>query len=212
MRFTRTAIWAAVVCVALMVASRPASASVITFETLPPGSSTFGITAAQTLVFNNYQGSGIDVTFAGGVILTSTTNLPANPTNIYGTADFGDATLANPLTVTFSQPITNFFLDVYNGMTTDADYRLYDNNGHSAAFTLVPNTSSGQTEIGFAAAGTIVSIQGLPENTDTWDFFIDNIHFNEDLPGVPVPEPASMMLLSSGLVGLAVRAWRKRRQ
>jgi hypothetical protein len=140
------------------------------------------------------------VQFDGGVILTNTTNLPANQTSLYGTADFG-SNLSNPLTVTFPSNISNFFLDVYNGETFNVDYRVSDNAGHSATFNLVPNLSSGTTQVGFPATGNIVSVEaisGLP----AWDFFIDNIHFNEPLPP-PVPLPSTLLLLGSGIAALA---------
>jgi hypothetical protein len=207
----KRAIWGVAVCAVVMLASSPVGALVIDFETLPAGPGLFALAGpAQTLQFTNYQGSGIDVTFTGGVILTNTANLPADQTNIYGTANFGTG-LSNPLTVTFSTAITNFFLDVYNGLTTTTSYTVADNVGNTATFALAPNLTGGTTQIGFAATGTVVTIMGLPVGTPTWDFFIDNIHFNEALP-TEAPEPASMVLLGLGLVGLAPRLLRKRRK
>jgi hypothetical protein len=146
-----------------------------------------------------------NVQFDGGVILTNTTFLPANQTSLYGTASFG-TDLSNPLTITFASNITNFFLDVYNGLTTNIDYKVYDNLGNSAIFTLAPNLNGGTTQIGFAAAGNLVFVESITVPTNSWDFFIDNIHFNEPLPQVPVP--GTMLLLGSGLAAL-VAARRK---
>lgn len=154
---------------------------------------------AQTLIYP-------DVTFTGGTILTNTANLPANQTSLYGTASFGNATYLPVLTATFGGPIQNFFLDVLNGMTQDVTYRLEDNNGHSAEFTLEPNLNSGKTQIGFAASGSVVTLfaKGSPS---TWDFFIDNVHFNERLPPdlERVPEPSTWMMLGGGIGVLALR-------
>jgi hypothetical protein len=145
------------------------------------------------------------VQFDGGVILTNTTNLPANQTSVYGTASFGN-NLANPLTITFPSNITNFFLDVYNGLTTDRNFRVSDNLGNSATFSLVPNLSSGRTQIGFPAAGNIILVQDIGTD-ESWDFFIDNIHFNEPLPPA-TPIPGTFLLLSSGLAIL----WSRRKK
>src|ERR1700737_294866 len=58
--------------------------------------------AAQTLtvVIGGYR-----VVFTGGVILTNTSNLPADQTSVYGTASFGNS-YSNPLTVSFFDAIT----------------------------------------------------------------------------------------------------------
>ena len=201
-----------------------AFSGVIDFETLT-GPSTF-VAAGNVQSVNISTGIGT-VNVQGGVILTAATNLPADETSIYGTA--GNAAdnigvpvgtgLTNPITITFPVGINNFFLDVLNGNLQNVNYQVADNNGHSANFVLVPNLSSGQTTIGFAAIGTVVTIaattgQSTPSGM-TWDFFIDNIHFNEALPpslgGPGVPEPATMLTMSAGmavllLVGLRARS------
>ena len=154
-------------------------------------------------------------TFTGGVILTNATNLPADETSVYGTADTADPSLTNPLTVTFSSPITNFFLDVINGNTVAVDYTVADNLGNTATFLIAPNTSSGVQTIGFAATGTIVTIAAGPAvgGCCGFDFFIDNVHFNEALPpGLTTPLPAALPLFASGLSALGLFGWRKKRK
>lgn len=180
----------------------PVHAIVIDFEGLPPGPSVFSSAgSAQVLSIPTTIGN---VVFEGGVILTNTANLPANQTSIYGTASFAGPSYINPLTVTFPDPITNFFLDVYNGNTIDVTYRVEDDIGNFFEQTLVPNLSGGETQVAFAATGTEVTIEAITLGTSTaWDFFIDNITFNEPLPNNnAVPEPTTMLLLGSGLVSL----------
>jgi hypothetical protein len=195
------------VCFALLVmaVAPTASAVVIDFETFA-GPSTFAAAGnAQTL--NIPTTIGI-VKFQGGVILTNTTNLPADETSIYGTA--GNAAnigvtpgsgFTNPLTITFPVPIQNFFLDVLNGNVQNVTYQLADNLGNSASFTLAPNLSSGQKQIGFAAAGTVVTVMATTGQTTpngiTWDFFIDNVHFDEPLP--TSPEPSALIIVAVAL-------------
>jgi hypothetical protein len=151
--------------------------------------------------------SGIDVTFSGGVILDHAANLPANQTALYGTASFVSG-MTNPLTITFSQPVHNFFLNLYNGQTADAMYHVSDNNGNSQDFTLVPNLSSGNTLVGIPATGSTITIEDVT-NSGSWDFFIDNITFNEPLPpGLPDGGTTAWLLLM-GLVAICAFSQRK---
>jgi hypothetical protein len=200
--------------VCLFAFSSTSAADTIDFESLV-GPSTFGAAGnAQTLNIATVIGN---VMVEGGVILTNTSNLPADETSIYGTA--GNATnigvtvgsgFTNPLTLTFAAPISNFFLDVLNGNVIDVNYHVADNAGHSADFLLSPNLSGGQTTIGFAATGNIITISAttgqMTPSGLTWDFFIDNVHFNEALPpGLSVPEPASLSLAILGIAGVLAR-------
>jgi len=156
------------------------------------------------------------VTFNGGVILTQTVSLPANSTSLYGTADFAGPTYLNPLTIVFANPVTNFFLDVYNGNTVAVDYTVSDNAGNSSSFTLDPNLSGGKTQIGFAATGDIISIFATPATNAgaVFDFFIDNINFNVPLPPdlqtTPVPGALPLMGSVLGIGGLI--GWHRRRR
>lgn len=178
-----------------------ASAAVLNFDDQGlTGPSLFASASPQDV---NENVGGVDVTLTGGTILTNTTNLPGNATSVYGTADFFSGGL-NPLTLTFSSAISNFFLDVFNGNTVEQSFEVADNAGNSAIFTLDDNLSGGFQTIGFAATGTEVTITALDTTSPgccAFDFFVDNITFNEDLPPNlnPVPIPATLPLLFGGL-------------
>lgn len=182
-----------------------AGATVITFDDQGlTGPSRFGDAGgAQTLLLSTADG---DVLIAGGVVLAATSNLPANQTAVYGTASFGDPTYTNPLTITFAAPVSGFFLDVLNGNIGSVDYELADDAGNRAVFTLPPNLSGGQTRVGFAATGTVVTILALtvPPLGLPWNFFIDNVHFNERLP-VPEPAASTLWLVALGAAAAARR-------
>ncbi len=206
----------------------PANAVLVNLED-KSGPSTFwascgsNTACAQTVTEHT---AGGDVTLTGGIILTNTTALPANESTVYGSMSNDylgvNANLANPITITFSQPVAGFLIDVINGLTTPGAYRVADNLGASATFTLASNAGLGATTIGFLSTGTVVTVTSLSSET-TYDMLVDNIRFDipitcdtqgcREVAGTPagiavaVPEPASGGLLA---VGLAVVLRRKR--
>lgn len=194
---------------------KPASAITINFDDQGLSGPSFFATAgpAQSL---NIDTSFGNVLFEGGVILEQTSNLPANQTAIYGTASFADSSLVNPLKITFESPVQNFFLDVYNGNIEPIIYTVADNAGNSSSFSLDPNLQGGQSKIGFEATGTEITIASSIGSSIDFDFFIDNITFNEDLPDdLPDPVSESSTVLGSALLlamGVALRRSRLRQR
>ncbi len=196
---------------ALVVAalSVTCSAASIDFETFT-GPSLFG-PPPQTLNIPTTIGT---VTISGGLVLTEETNLPADQTSVYGTGAFDnfETGYSNPIRIVFPEPITNFFLNVYNGNTEPIDYTVADNAGHSATFNLPDNFSGGQSLIGFPATGTVVTITAGPSpNAIRWDFSVDNVTFNEPLPSTLAPEPSSVAFVGCGLLALSLIASRRRK-
>jgi hypothetical protein len=196
---------AAITCIFAFSGQR-AYADLVTFENQPAGPDNFAAAGpAQTLV---YPFSDVTATFSGGVILTNESSQTTDNTNVYATCAVGvcggDASLANPLVISFNGPIQNFQIQILNALA--GNYTMADNVGDSLTFNLATTGGSIATE-GFAAAGTQVTITYNDAPT-AWDFAIDNVTFNQPL-GNGVPEPASFGLVGLGLA-VAGLAWRKR--
>lgn len=216
---TRALAASAVSVAALIFAAAPATAVVINFDASGiPGNGTMFVGAGDA-EFVTITAGGYDVVLSGGVMLgPDIAFLPADSGVAYGTADFansnGQSGYFNILTIQFfdagtTNPanVTNFFVDVFNGNTIPVDYTLADDLGTSFTFNIADNLSSGRRTFGIATAGNTITIAGElqdPEATDpcfcAWDFFINNIGFNEALPPgsgpQPVPEPAIPALLA----------------
>ncbi len=176
-----------------------ANAFIVDFED-QTGPSTFGA-PNETLT---YTFPGVTATFTGGTILTNTTNLPADETSVYGTVS--DTPNSNPLTITFSEPVHNFFLDILNGNTINETYTIADDLGNTASFVIPPNLNSGLQFFSLAATGTVVTITSAATN-GFWDFFVDNVGFDQATPGVPKSSTWAMMLL--GFAGLGLAGYRR---
>jgi len=187
----------------------PAFATDVTFEDLT-GPSVFDASVPAPVTEDG-------ATFSGGVILSATTNLPADETVVYGTADFAGGT-TNPLIVSDPDGFDNFFFDLLNGETSPQSFVVADNAGHSEEFDNIPaNTNSGFAVVGFASTGTVITITDITSGTDgAFDFFIDNVQFDVALPpslGGPssVPDGASTAgLMMAGVAGLSALAYRRR--
>ncbi len=195
MKHMKVAVYLALAAVLCLLGTVSAKADIITLED-QTGPSVFSAASPQTLTYSTSSGP---LTITGGTILTNTTNLPADETSVYGTAFFGNS-LSNTITMTFTSPINNFFFDLLNGQTYTETFTVADNLGNSQTFTLAPNVSLGLVTVGFPTVGSVITITTSDPN---WDFFIDNIGFNQPTPGTATPEPGTMFLLGAGLLGLA---------
>jgi len=180
----------------------PAEASPIDFEnqnTANSGAFVLNRPATTSLVM---VVDGITVTFSGGSLLSHVSNLTADETTLYGTTSYRGA-FENPLCITFSAPVNNLDLVLYNGQTANTLYQA-TYGGVSQQFNLAPNIFGGDSQISFSGTGSEVDISDI-SGRGNWDFFIDNLQFDPAAVPITVPDGASTFwLLTTGLIGLGI--------
>jgi hypothetical protein len=126
-------------------------------------------------------------------------------TGVYATASppIISGSYTNPLTITFSQPVSGFSIVVTNNLADT--FKVADNLGGSATKFLSLNSLQTFT---LSDAG-ITSVTIAAANTGLWDFAIDNVSFTPT--AVATPEPATLTMLGIGVAGLTGYAWRRRK-
>ena len=156
-------------------------------------------------------------TISGGVVLGNATNFPAESfataPNAYGTSNIvAGSALPSTLTISIdpAYSATEVSFPVFNGITASRSYIATAFDGASVVATrtlsqLPANTNSGFTTVDFLAPN-ITSVTLTPADTSIFDFAIDSIALNESVQqALPTAsEPASLLLLGSGLAALVV--------
>lgn len=217
--------------IAALGLARSASATVVNLQAagvMGTGSYFASAGNAETV---SITAGGYTIVLTGGTPLgPGISNLPATDSIAYGTNNnftgaAGETGYTNPITIQFfeagtttPEDVTNFFLNLYNGNTVNVDYTLEDNLGNGEIFNVGSNLLSGQQTFGFASAGNSFTITAGPATDGIWDFFVDNIGFNQALPpgstngGMPIgatPEPSSWGLMLIGFGALLFVAYRR---
>lgn len=194
-------------CAALSVASRAEAAPIIyTFE-VPQF--TVGQTTPLLNVAPNIGDPTFDTDFTASNELFLIIGAPLN--TLFSGQNLQDPTgVPDTLTLVFSSPITSLQVDFALNLATTAVGRL-------DLTSPVGSTSAAAANVGGFPGGTLffssvvpfstVQLSGFASGSTRTHFAIDDL----TLDTAQVPEPASMLLFATGLLGAGVRRWRQRR-
>lgn len=175
----------------------PAHATVIDFEAQAAGTGGLltGVPDSPLTVGN--------VTFTGGELRNAEVGLAADQTGVYASQGLFGSGETNPLTITFSVPVSAFSLFVVNG--DDArSYTVADNAGDSLSKTLPSAGALGAAVFSLSGTG-ITAVTIASANAAAWDFAIDNVSSTAQAGPATVPEPSPAVLV---LMGAAMMAFR----
>ena len=142
----------------------------------------FDAGAMRAITFTDYLGN--EVTVSGGVFLGSESMLVGVDQTVYATASPSVISNVGPglqsqITITFTEPISDFSVTLFNGLSTSAMYQIKDDRGDIVPVTLGPNTDSSTDSQNVSLSNT----NGINQVTITtigasWDFSIDNIVYD----------------------------------
>jgi len=148
----------------------------------PPPPDFFDAGAMRASTFTDYLGN--EVTVSGGVFLGSESMLVGVDQTVYATASPSVISNVGPglqsqVTITFTEPISDFSVTVFNGLSTSAMYQISDDKKDTKIITLGPNTDSSTDSQNLSLSNT----NGINQVTITtigasWDFSIDNIVYD----------------------------------
>jgi len=201
MKKTMFVVGGLVFCLVFAFAGAPAKADSVDFSN-QTGSSTFAAASGPQTITEGLA------TFTGGVILTNELGT-GNAFSVYATCDPAlcsqSSTLLNPLTITFSAPVSNVTLIATNAL--GATYTFTDNLGNAAVMTLgVLTVPAPLVDFSLVDSG-ITSATFVSSSSSGWDFAIEGLTYTP--AAVVTPEPSALLLLVTGLLALAFFARKK---
>lgn len=223
----KTAAFSCLCALGVFIAAQPAEAILISVDRATfqasigePGISLqdFDSIAPGTVLFDDGDITYLPGGGAGFVTADFTTSTPSNSLGSISTGSFIAGSGAENLDLIFANPITAFAIDIITSAVSDGAYRVdIGADDADSIFQVFPSGPSGQF-IGFTSdtpfsALTITAVSGFDYTVDTL-IYGDASALDSGGPGGPtdVPEPGVLLLLSGGLIGIALLQRRRQRR